>query len=36
MFLGDGSEDGKLVVGMLCVLMYKDKEVVNVLEGVGV
>ncbi|XP_024400674.1 uncharacterized protein [Physcomitrium patens] len=35
-FLGDGSEDGKLAPGTLCVLTHKDKEVANALEGAGV
>lgn len=36
LFLGDGSEDGKLAPGTLCVLTHKDKEVANALEGAGV
>jgi hypothetical protein len=36
LFLGDGSEDGKLAPGTLCVLNHKDKEVANALEGAGV
>lgn len=36
LFLGDGSEDGKLPPGTLCVLTHKDKEVANALEGAGV
>jgi len=36
LFLGDGSEDGKLDPGTLCVLTHKDKEVSNALEGAGV
>ncbi len=34
--MGNGIEDGKLAPGTLCVLTHKDKEVSNVLEGVGV
>ncbi|CAM6081900.1 unnamed protein product [Calypogeia fissa] len=36
LFLGDGSEDGKLPAGSLCVLSHKEKEVMNALEGAGV
>ncbi|CAK9225523.1 unnamed protein product [Sphagnum troendelagicum] len=36
LFLGDGSEDGKLAPGTLCVLTHKDKEVSNALEGAGI
>ncbi|CAK9192181.1 unnamed protein product [Sphagnum troendelagicum] len=36
LFLGNGSEDGKLAPGTLCVLTHKDKEVSNALEGAGV
>ncbi|KAH7423251.1 hypothetical protein KP509_12G046600 [Ceratopteris richardii] len=36
LFLGEGSDDGKLAPGSLCVLNHKEKEVMNALEGVGV
>eukprot|EP01018_Ginkgo_biloba_P021254 Gb_33843 [translate_table: standard] len=35
LFLGDGSEDGKLPPGSLCMLSHKDKEVMNALDGAG-
>lgn len=35
LFLGDGSEDGKVPPGSLLVLMHKEKEVTNALEGAG-
>ncbi|KAF5736661.1 putative protein binding protein [Tripterygium wilfordii] len=33
LFLGDGSEDGKVSPGSLCMISHKDKEVMNALEG---
>ncbi|KAF5738517.1 ankyrin repeat domain-containing protein 13C-A-like [Tripterygium wilfordii] len=33
LFLGDGSEDGKVPPGSLCMISHKDKEVMNALEG---
>ncbi|KAI7740055.1 hypothetical protein M8C21_006231, partial [Ambrosia artemisiifolia] len=35
LFLGDGSEDGKVKPGSLCVVLHKDKEVMNALDGAG-
>ncbi|KAJ7539980.1 hypothetical protein O6H91_11G117400 [Diphasiastrum complanatum] len=35
LFLGEGTEDGKLSPGSLCVLSHKTKEVMNALEGAG-
>lgn len=35
LFLGDGTEDGKVPPGSLLVLTHKDKEVTNALEGAG-
>ncbi|XP_074287917.1 uncharacterized protein LOC141613080 [Silene latifolia] len=35
LFLGDGSEDGKLAPGSLCVVSHKDKEITNALDGAG-
>lgn len=35
LFLGDGSEDGKVSSGSLLVLMHKDREVTSALEGAG-
>eukprot|EP00249_Psilotum_nudum_P018095 c26636_g1_i1 orf=850-2967(+) len=35
LFLGEGSEDGKLSPGYLCMLSHKDKQVMNALEGAG-
>lgn len=34
-FLGDGSEDGKVPRGSLCVISHKDKEIMNALDGAG-
>ncbi|MCO5573623.1 hypothetical protein L7F22_027395 [Adiantum nelumboides] len=34
-FLGDGSDDGKLSPGFLCMLNHKEKEIMNALEGAG-
>lgn len=34
-FLGDGSEDGKVPPGSLCMITHKDKEVMNALDGAG-
>ncbi|KAL5197506.1 hypothetical protein ABZP36_001018 [Zizania latifolia] len=36
LFLGEGSEDGKVPPGSLCMINHKDKEVMNALEGAGV
>ncbi|RWV95718.1 hypothetical protein GW17_00041631 [Ensete ventricosum] len=35
LFLGDGSEDGKVPPGSLCVISHKDKGVMNALDGAG-
>uniref|UniRef100_A0A5B7A737 Putative ankyrin repeat domain-containing protein 13C-A-like n=1 Tax=Davidia involucrata TaxID=16924 RepID=A0A5B7A737_DAVIN len=35
LFLGDGSEDGKVPPGSLCMIVHKDKEVMNALDGAG-
>ncbi|OMO53051.1 hypothetical protein CCACVL1_28915 [Corchorus capsularis] len=35
LFLGDGSEDGKVPPGSLCMISHKDKEVINALDGAG-
>ncbi|WCJ24225.1 Ankyrin repeat family protein [Euphorbia peplus] len=35
LFLGDGSEDGKVPHGSLCMISHKDKEVMNALDGAG-
>eukprot|EP00250_Pteridium_aquilinum_P006862 c16693_g2_i1 orf=485-2530(-) len=35
LFLGEGSDDGKLSPGSLCMLKHKDKELMNALEGAG-
>ncbi|XP_010264058.1 PREDICTED: ankyrin repeat domain-containing protein 13C-like [Nelumbo nucifera] len=35
LFLGDGSEDGKVPPGTLCMISHKDKEVMNALDGAG-
>ncbi|KAL9661714.1 hypothetical protein QQ045_026541 [Rhodiola kirilowii] len=35
LFLGDGSEDGKLPSGSLVMISHKDKEVMNALDGAG-
>ncbi|XP_078439997.1 ankyrin repeat family protein [Wolffia australiana] len=35
LFLGDGSADGKVSPGSLCLISHKDKEVMNALEGAG-
>ena len=35
LFLGDGSEDGRVVPGSLCVLYHKDKEIMNALDSAG-
>lgn len=34
-FLGDGTEDGKVLPGSLLMLTHKDKEVTNALDGAG-
>ncbi|URE07906.1 hypothetical protein MUK42_21373 [Musa troglodytarum] len=34
-FLGDGSEDGKVPPGSLCMISHKDKDVMNALDGAG-
>ncbi|GLJ04805.1 hypothetical protein SUGI_0003920 [Cryptomeria japonica] len=35
LFLGDGSEDGRIPPGSLCMLSHKDKEIMNALDGAG-
>ncbi|KAJ4785516.1 Ankyrin repeat family protein [Rhynchospora pubera] len=35
LFLGEGSEDGKIPPGSLCMINHKDREIVNALEGAG-
>lgn len=35
LFLGDGSEDGQIPPGSLCMISHKDKEVMNALDGAG-
>ncbi|KAK4266306.1 hypothetical protein QN277_027249 [Acacia crassicarpa] len=35
LFLGDGSEDGKVPPGSLCMISHKDKEVMNALDDAG-
>ncbi|XP_011091404.1 uncharacterized protein LOC105171856 [Sesamum indicum] len=35
LFLGDGSEDGQVPPGSLCMISHKDKEVMNALDGAG-
>ncbi|OIT07953.1 PREDICTED: ankyrin repeat domain-containing protein 13C-like [Nicotiana attenuata] len=35
LFLGDGSEDGKVNPGSLCVVSHKEKEILNALDGAG-
>ncbi|KAK6138505.1 hypothetical protein DH2020_027753 [Rehmannia glutinosa] len=35
LFLGDGSEDGQVPPGSLCMVSHKDKEVMNALDGAG-
>ncbi|OWM89029.1 ankyrin repeat domain-containing protein 13C-like [Punica granatum] len=35
LFLGDGSEDGRIPPGSLCMVSHKDKEVMNALDGAG-
>ncbi|KAE8677577.1 chalcone synthase 1-like [Hibiscus syriacus] len=35
LFLGDGSEDGKVPPGSLCMISHKDKEAMNALDGAG-
>ncbi|KAI5063040.1 hypothetical protein GOP47_0021587 [Adiantum capillus-veneris] len=35
LFLGEGSDDGKLSPGFLCMLNHKEKEIMNALEGAG-
>ncbi|XP_057960243.1 uncharacterized protein LOC131152401 [Malania oleifera] len=35
LFLGDGSDDGKVPPGSLCMISHKDKEVMNALDGAG-
>ncbi|XP_043719901.1 ankyrin repeat domain-containing protein 13C-like [Telopea speciosissima] len=35
LFLGEGSEDGKVSPGTLCMVSHKDKEVMNALDGAG-
>uniref|UniRef100_A0A1D1YC78 Ankyrin repeat domain-containing protein 13B n=1 Tax=Anthurium amnicola TaxID=1678845 RepID=A0A1D1YC78_9ARAE len=35
LFLGDGSQDGKVPSGSLCMVSHKDREVMNALDGGG-
>ncbi|KAL3620063.1 hypothetical protein CASFOL_034975 [Castilleja foliolosa] len=35
LFLGDGSEDGQVPPGSLCMISHKDKEIMNALDGSG-
>ncbi|CAH8287136.1 unnamed protein product [Eruca vesicaria subsp. sativa] len=35
LFLGDGSEDGKVPSGSLLMISHKDKEIMNALDGAG-
>ncbi|KAF2314117.1 hypothetical protein GH714_022377 [Hevea brasiliensis] len=35
LFFGDGSEDGKVPPGSLCMVSHKEKEVMNALDGAG-
>ncbi|XP_057742392.1 uncharacterized protein LOC130960897 [Arachis stenosperma] len=35
LFLGDGSEDGKIRPGSLCMMSHKEKEVLNALDDAG-
>lgn len=35
LFLGEGSEDGKLPAGSLCIISHKEKEIMNALDGAG-
>ncbi|KAF5738518.1 ankyrin repeat domain-containing protein 13C-A-like [Tripterygium wilfordii] len=35
LFLGDGSEDGKVPPGSFCMISHKDKEIMNALDGAG-
>lgn len=35
LFLGDGSEDGRILPGSLCMISHKDKEIMNALDGAG-
>uniref|UniRef100_A0A7N0UST2 Ankyrin repeat domain-containing protein n=1 Tax=Kalanchoe fedtschenkoi TaxID=63787 RepID=A0A7N0UST2_KALFE len=35
LFLGDGSEDGTIAPGSLCMVSHKDKEIMNALDGAG-
>ncbi|KGN56757.1 ankyrin repeat domain-containing protein 13C-B [Cucumis sativus] len=35
LFLGDGTEDGKVPSGSLCMISHKEKEVMNALDGAG-
>ncbi|KAF3335256.1 ankyrin repeat domain-containing protein 13B [Carex littledalei] len=35
LFLGEGSEDGKIPPGSLCMINHKDREIVSALEGAG-
>ncbi|GAA0161211.1 scaffold/adaptor protein [Lithospermum erythrorhizon] len=34
-FLGDGSEDGRVPPGSLCMIHHKEKEIMNALDGAG-
>ncbi|KAJ4969220.1 hypothetical protein NE237_015921 [Protea cynaroides] len=35
LFLGEGSEDGNVSPGTLCMVSHKDKEIMNALDGAG-
>ncbi|KAI4346164.1 hypothetical protein L6164_013237 [Bauhinia variegata] len=35
LFLGDGSEDGKVPPGSLCMISHKEKEIMNALDDAG-
>ncbi|KAL6184933.1 hypothetical protein ACLB2K_041068 [Fragaria x ananassa] len=35
LFLGDGSDDGKVPPGSLCMISHKEREVMNALDGAG-
>lgn len=35
LFFGDGSEDGKFQPGSLCMVVHRDREIMNALDGAG-
>ncbi|KAK6145859.1 hypothetical protein DH2020_019728 [Rehmannia glutinosa] len=35
LFLGDGSEDGRVLPGSFCMISHKNKEVMNAMDGAG-